>query len=214
MQTTQELNRRPSPATRPHPLGYRDGLLWMGSWDTDRLYAIDPQTWSVRSEIESPGRPYGITAYGNELRVVVAHGEEEDRYLYRVRPDRGFDLDSKTPCPDFTGSFLAANGTTLYLGQMGLRRILVLAGGAQIEREVALPTRCAGFGFGRDGRFYMISGDEELEHLQLGTLDASQPNPQFEPIRPLPDEARSLVFDGSQWWTCLRDANEIGSFTA
>lgn len=185
----------------------------MGSWDTDRLYAIDPQTWSVRSEIESPGRPYGITAYGNELRVVVAHGEEEDRYLYSVRPDRGFDLDSKTPCPDLTGSFLAADESTLYLGQMTYRRILVMEDDLAVRREIALPTRCAGLGVGRHGRFYMISGDDELEHLQFGTLDITQDTPQFEAIRALPDEARSLAFDGARWWTCLRDLNEIATFS-
>ena len=59
----------------------------------------------------------------------------------------------------------------------------------------------------------MISGDDELEHLQFGTLDVAQSKPQFESIRPLPDEARSLAYDGSVWWTCLRDSNEIASFT-
>jgi hypothetical protein len=186
----------------------------MGSWDTDRIYAIDPQSWSVRHDIEAPGKPYGITAFGDELRVVIAHGEEDDRYLYRLLPDQGFDLGSKTPCPDLTGSFLTSSGSTIYLGQMTFRRILVLKSDSTIEREIALPTRCAGFSFGPGGRFYMISGDAELEHLQFGTLDISQSEPQFGNIRPLPDEARSLAYDGSQWWTCLRDANEILSFEA
>ncbi len=212
MQTTQELNRFPSPATRPHPLAYRDGLLWMGSWDTDRIYTIDPQTQSVRNEIEAPGRPYGTTVYGDELRAVIAHGEEEDRYLYRLLPDRGFDLSSKTPCPDLTGSYIAAKGTTIYLGQMGFRRILELNAEGTIEREIALPTRCAGFGFGPDG-FYMTSADEEFENLVFGRFDIGSREPQFESIRPLPEEARSLAYDGTRWWTSLRDANEIASFT-
>lgn len=186
----------------------------MGSWDTDRVYAIDPHSWSVRHEFESPGKPYGLTAYGDELRVVVAHGEDDDRYLYRLSPDRGFALDSKTPCPDLTGSYLAADGSTIYLGQMTLKRVLALKPDSTVEREIALPTRCAGLGFGPGGRFYMISGDAELEHLSFGTLDVSKSEPQFEGIRPLPDEARSLTFDGASWWTCLRDANEIASFTA
>ncbi|MBV8532083.1 MAG: hypothetical protein JO104_12265 [Candidatus Eremiobacteraeota bacterium] len=213
MQTTQELNRRPSPATRPQPLAFREGLMWMGSWDTDRIYAIDPQSWSVHHEIAAPGRPYGIIPYGDDLVVVVAHGEEDDRYLYHCSPERGFDLGSKTPCPDLTGSFIAAQGSTIYLGQMHYRRILALKSDATVEREIALPTRCAGFGFGPGGRFYMISGDMELEHLSFGTLDIATDTPQFEGIRTLPDEARSLAYDGSQWWTCLRDLNEIASFT-
>lgn len=214
MQTTQELQRHPAPATRPQPLAYLNGLLWAGSWDTDRIYAIDPKTWNVQKEIEAPGKPYGLTAYGKELRAVISHGEEDDRYLYRLDPNQGFDLGSKRECPDLTGSFLAADGSTIYLGQMTFRRILVLDADVAVQREIPLPTRCAGFGFGPGGRFYMISGDTELEHLQFGTLDIAQSQPQFEAIRALPDEARSLAYDGSRWWTSLRDANEIASFTA
>ena len=125
----------------------------MGSWDTDRIYAIDPRSWEVRKEIEAPGRPYGITAVGEELRVVVAHGEEDDRYLYRLVPETGFDLNSKTACPDLTGSYLACAGSTIYLGQMTLRRILALNPNATVEREIPLPTRCAGLSFGPGGQF-------------------------------------------------------------
>jgi hypothetical protein len=213
MQITEKLDRHPAPASRPHPLAYLNGLLWVGSWDTHRIYAIDPQSWSVRQEIEAPGRPYGLTVVGSEMRAVIAHGEEEDRFLYRLTPDGGFDLSSKAACPDFTGSHLAASGTTLYLGQMGFHRILVLQPDMTIEREIALPTRCAGFGFGPDGRFYMISADEEFEDLKFGTLDVSQSAPPFEAIGAMPEEARSLVYDGSRWWTSLRDANEIASFS-
>ena len=184
----------------------------MGSWDTERLYVLDPATLQARKEIEAPGRPYGIVAIGDELRVVIAHGEEDDRYFYRVR-DGAFDLASKTPCPDLTGSFMTACDSTIYLGQMHYRRILEMDAHYTVRREIALPTRCAGFAFGPDGRFYMISTDDEFENLQFGTLDVTQNEPQFEPIRPLPDEARSLAFDGARWWTCLRDANEIASFT-
>ncbi len=213
MQRTDDLVRRPSPATRPHPLAYLGGLLWMGSWDTDRVYAIDPQSWTVRSEVEAPGKPYGLAAVGDELRVVVGIGEDDDRYLYRLSADGRFDATSKTACPDFTGSYLAVAGSTIYLGQMTLRRIVRLNPDATIEREFALPSRCAGIGFGPDGRLYMISGDEELEHLRFGTLDLAPSAPRFESIGALPDEARSLVYDGSRWWTCLRDDNEIASFT-
>jgi hypothetical protein len=214
MQTAEELTRRPSPATRPHPLAVQGDLLWTGSWDTDRIYGIDARSWKVRHEFEAPGKPYGLTAYGDELRVVVSHGEDDDRYLYRLSPDRGFDLGSKKPCPDLTGSYLAADGSTIYLGQMTLKRILVLDPDMEVERRIALPTRCGGLGFGPGGAFYMISGDAELENLSFGRLDVSNAEPQFEAIRRLPDEARSLAYDGSSWWTCLRDTNEIASFTA
>lgn len=211
MQTTSELNSRPSPANRPFGLAKFGNDLWMGSWETDRVYVTDPQTLQVRSEIQSPGRPYGIAALGGEVRVVVAHGEEDDRYFYRVR-DGAFDLTSKTPCPDLTGSFMTVRGSTIYLGQMHYQRILEMNSDYSIRRQIALPTRCAGFAFGPDGRFYMISTDDEFENLKFGTLDVAQDRPQFDAIRALPDEARYLLHDGSTWWTSLRDANEIANF--
>ncbi len=213
MQTAIELHRHSSPATRPQPLAYLAGTLWMGSWDTDHLYAIDPNGWTVREEIAAPGRPYGLAAIGNELRVVVALGEEDDRYLFRFVPGQGFDESSKTACPDFTGSHLAAQGEHLFLGQMHDRRILVLDGQGAILRQIALPTRCGGFGFGPGGRFFMISGDEELEHLRFGTLDVTQAAPQFEGIASIDDNARCLAHDGTRWFTSLRESNEIATFS-
>ena len=162
MQTTQELDRRPSPAARPHPLTFQGGLLWMASWETNGIYGIDPQSWEVRHEFESPGQPFGISGYGEGLLVVISHGDDDDRYLYKLSPERGFDLNSKTPCPDLTGSHLAAQGATVYLGQMHYRRILVLKPDMTIERTIALPTRCGGLGFGPGGGFYIISADEEF----------------------------------------------------
>lgn len=183
----------------------------MGSWETDRVYVMDPQTLQVREEIQAPGRPYGMAAIGDEVLAVVAHGEEDDRYLYRVRHG-AFDLASKTPCPDLTGSFIATRGSTIYLGQMHYQRILEMNSDYSIRRQIALPTRCSGFAFGPDGRFCMISADAEFENLSFGTLDVTQDSPRFESIRSLPDAARSLVHDGSRWWTSLRDANEIATF--
>jgi len=212
MQPVKEASRHSSPGSRPQPLAFHGNVLWMGSWDTDRLYAIDPQRWQVVEEVAAPGKPYGIAVWGDALRVVVSIGEEDDRYLYRFVPGKGFDSESKTPCPDFTGSHLASNGTTLYLGQMGNRRILALGENDSVLREIALPTRCGGFGF-RDGTLYMISADDEFENLQLATLDVRVTDPALAPVAAIPFDARSLAFDGKLWWTSHREASEIVSFT-
>ncbi|MBV9233689.1 MAG: hypothetical protein JO030_06580 [Candidatus Eremiobacteraeota bacterium] len=212
MQTTLQLIRRPSPANRPFGLAMFEGNLWMGSWESERIYVMDPETLDLRLEIQAPGRPYGIAPIDGELRVVVAHGEEDDRYLYRVRGG-AFDVASKTPCPDLTGSFMTARGSALYLGQMHHRRVLEMSPDYSIRREIALPTRSAGFAFGTDGRFYLISADDEFEHLRFGTLDPSNDHPQFDEMASMPEEARYLLHDGSQWWTSLRDANELATFT-
>ena len=59
----------------------------------------------------------------------------------------------------------------------------------------------------------MISADEEFENLAFGTFDIAGDQAPFESIRPLPEEARSLAHDSTRWWTSLREANEIASFT-
>jgi hypothetical protein len=214
MQDVKELRRNPSPAGRPQPLAFYGKTLWMGSWDTDKLYAIDTQSWKVTDEVAAPGKPYGLTAFGDELRVVVSIGADDDRYLYRFVPGKGFDANSKMACPDFTGSHLASDGTTIYLGQMGLKRILALDEDGAIQREIALPTRCGGFGFGA-GAFYMISTDEEWENVKFAKLDIAAAAPQAVPIAAIPFEgARALAYDGAAWWTSDREVNEIVVFTA
>ena len=212
MEKLEEKQRHPAPATRIQPLAFFGDTLWAGSWDTSHLYAIDPQTWKVTDQVAAPGIPYGLARVGDVLRVVIAIGDEEDRFLFRFVPGKGFDADSKMACPDFTGSHLASDGTTLYLGQMGNRRIVVLNDAGEIERAIALPTRIGGMGFGPAG-FYVIAADEEFEKLELGTLDVRTGNPALAPIAPIPWDARSLVYMGDAGWTSLREAGEIVSFT-
>jgi len=212
MQNVKELQRHRSPGSRPQPLAFLEKRLWVGSWDTDHLYAIDPLKWSVVEEVSAPGKPYGIASFGNELRVVVSIGEDDDRYLYRFVPGQGFDPESKTACPDLTGSQLVSDGTTLYLGQMGNRRILALDASGSVLREIPLPTRFGGMGFG-EGTFYIIAADDEFENLQLATLDLQLGKPDIVPVAAIPFDARSLAFDGNAWWTSHREASEIVSFT-
>jgi hypothetical protein len=212
MQTIKELERHIAPGGRPQPLAFHEGTLWMGSWDTHHLYAIDPKTWAVLDEVAAPGQPYGIAAFDGALRTVLAIGEEDERYFYRFVPGQGFDLESKTPCPDTTGSHLASDGTTLYLAQMTHGKILAFDAQGAVLREIALPTRSGGIGFG-PGAFYMITADDEFDVLQLATLDITLDHPEAVPLAPMPAEARSLAFDGTSWWTNLREANETIAFT-
>jgi len=211
MNAIEELTRRPSPGGRPQPLAYRDGILWIGSWDTDRLYAVDPQSWKVREEVAAPGRPFGMAVVGDEIRVVVSIGADDDRFFYRFVPGQGFDDASKTPCPDFTGSHLAFDGTTLYMTQLGLQRILAFDKEGNVLRAIALPTRCGGIGV-RDGAFYIVAADQEFENLTLASLDVRESEPQATEVALLPAEARALVFDGHAWWTSLREDGQILSF--
>jgi outer membrane protein assembly factor BamB len=212
MQTIEELHRRPSPGSRPQPLAFDGSTLWVGSWETDHLYALDPQTWAVTDEVAAPGKPYGLAAFGGELRVVVSIGDDDDRYLFRFVPGKGFDPDSKVACPDYTGSHLVTDGTTLYLGQMGNRRIVALDESGSIQREIALPSRCVGLGFGSGG-FHIIACDEEFENLYLAKIDLETDTPALIAEAAIPFDARCLAFDGTAWWTSQRESSQIVAFT-
>lgn len=212
MEEVREIFRRTSPAQRPQPLAMHAGRLWMGSWETDRLYAIDPQSWKIVAEVAAPGKPYGLAAYGGALWAVVSLGDDDDRYLMRFSSESGFDDSSRVACPDFTGSHLAADADALYLCQQGKGRILAIDAGAHVRREILLPTRCAGLGFGAGGALYIISGDEELENLKFAAFDLTAETPQADALATIPFDARSLAFDGTNWWTSHREAGEIVSF--
>ena len=209
--TINERARHTSPGGRPQPIAVHDGTLWVGCWDTSRLYAIDAKTWSVRDEIAAPGQPFGMASFGGALSVVISLGEDDDRYLYRFVPGKGFDLESKTACPDLTGSHLAAEGDTLYLVQATYQRLIEFGKDGSVRREIALPTRCAGLAFAKNAS-YMISADDEFENLRLATFDIHAEHLEVAPVAAMPDEARGLAFDGTAWWTCHREENEIVSF--
>ena len=212
MQDVTELQRRAAPAGRPQPLAFHRDRLWIGSWDTDRLYALDPRTWDVVDEVLAPGKPYGIAVQGDDIVTVLGVGDDDDRYLYRFAPGRGFDT-NPAPCPDFTGSHLAAGGETLYLCQQGNRRVLVLDPGGAVRREIPLTTRCAGLAFGPSGESFIIAGDAEFENLELAAYDLRRDVPELAPVAAVGFDARGLTFDGANRWTSHREASEIVSFT-
>ena len=53
--TIFEHRRLPSPGVTPQALAWdgKRGVLWMGSRDLRRVYAIDPAEWKVTEDIES-----------------------------------------------------------------------------------------------------------------------------------------------------------------
>jgi hypothetical protein len=94
---------------------------------------------------------------------------------------------------------------------MANQRILRLDAQGSVLRELALPTRCAGIGFGAGG-FFMISTDEEFERMYFASLDLRASQPDIAQLAEMPSESRGLAFDGTAWWTSQREANEIVSF--
>ncbi|MEO9263486.1 MAG: hypothetical protein ABI282_05290 [Candidatus Baltobacteraceae bacterium] len=211
MQNITELLRLPSPAPRPQPIAFQGDALWIGAWGTQRLYAIDPQKWTVREEAPVPGKPFGMTVIGDELRVLIAI-DDDDRYIYRFVPGHGIKTEGRIPCPDLTGSHLAYDGDTLFVSQNANRRILALDAKGNEVREIPLERRPLGMTIA-DGCFYLLTGNDENDDVEFTRVDARGTTPVVSALATVPFDARALAYDGARFWTNHRDNNEIVAFS-
>lgn len=212
MKDISEHLRLPSPAPKPLGVAFDGGTLWMASRETHGLYAIDAASWTVRDEAQAPGGPFGMAVVGDELRVVVGIGENDhDRYVYRFIPGHGFKSD-RLACPDLTGAHVAFDGDVLFLSQASYRKILALDAQGNPTREIPLDRIPLGMTI-VEGRFYLITSDDEFENLEFTVVDARGESPRTETQAAIPFDARGLTFDGSRFWTSHRDENQIVSFS-
>src|SRR5438046_7431746 len=92
MKDITELRRLASPAPRPQALVFDGGTLWLSSIETSRIYEVDPAALRVRGEWAAPGKPWGLTGIGSELRGGWGEGGDDDRLIRRVAEGRGRDL--------------------------------------------------------------------------------------------------------------------------
>ena len=205
-----EVLRLPSPAPRPQPIAFDGDTLWMGSWDTQRVYAIDTHKWTVTSESPAPSRMFGMTMLGDELRVVVSD-ENDDRYMQRFIPGHGF-KNGRVALPDHSGAHLAFDGDEIFVSQLGNKRILAMDNDGKVLHTIPLERGAVGMTI-VDGCFYLISGDEELEDLRFTKVDARGSEPVVTDLATVPFDARALAYDGTRFWTCHRDNHEIVAFT-
>jgi sugar lactone lactonase YvrE len=206
-----EALRLPSPAPRPQSLAFDGDKLWMGSIDTNRLYALDPRQWTVIEEAKTPGKPWGMTVVGDEIRVICGEGDEDDRIIRRFVPGHGFKTQHAIECPDKTGSQLSYDGTWLYVSQWYNRRILGLDEQGNVVREIELPRGICGQCY-VDGNFFVVTtDDEESDEYFLGKIGGDGTG-GFTDLARIPFAARALAYDGARFWSNHREANEIVAF--
>jgi hypothetical protein len=131
------MHRFRAPAPRPQSLAFDGKFLWMGSIETCRLYAIDPEKWTVVEEAAAPGFPWGMTAVKGGLRVLCGEGEYDDRFVRSYVPGHGFG--ERVPCPDNTGSQLGFDGKSLYISQWYKKRILAIDDAGAVLSTLHVP---------------------------------------------------------------------------
>lgn len=207
-----ERRRLSSPSPTPQALAWHEGMLWMGSRDLRRIYAIEVKTWTLAQEMEAPGIPWAAVSAGDDLWFTIGEGPEDDRYLRRYLPGSGFAGTDRIPCPEFTGSYVSSDGKHLYLSQWYKHRILKLDSMGNILRIIAVGAEICGHVF-VDGVIYVLRGTEQgNEDWRIARLDPRQEAPEIQDLAGVPFPCRSLAFDGENFWTNHRAANQIISF--
>ena len=208
-----ELRRMPSPAPTPQALAWREEVLWISSRDARRLHGIDPQTREVIEEAATPGICWGGVSAGGALYFVSGEGPEDDRYLRRYEPGRGFDNAYRVALPELTGSYLSFDGQGLYVSQWYKHRVLQLdPESGIILRTLEVGAEICGHAF-VDGLLYVLCGTEQNgESWHVGCLDLRETTPQVEPLAQVPFACRSLAHDGENFWTNHRAENQTVSF--
>jgi hypothetical protein len=209
-----EQRRLHSPATTPQALTWDSNakLLWMGSRDLRRIYAIDPKGWTVVEEIEAPGIPWAAVGTNGTLRFTIGEGPDDDRYIRRFVRNAGFSETDRIACPEFTGSYLSYDGDHLYLSQWYKHRILKLDANGNLLRKIDVGAEICGHVF-VDGLIYALRGEEKPnESWRIAWLDPGQETPEIKDIAFMPFACRSLTFDGEFFWSNHRAADEIVSF--
>ena len=207
-----ERERLASPAVTPQALAWHKGELWFGSRDLKRIYRMDRKSWKVLEETEAPGIPWAAVSVGDNLWFTIGEGEEDDRYLRRFVPGKGFSDSDRIACPDFTGSYLSYDGEDLYLSQWYNFRILRLDEKGNITREIAVGAEISGHTF-VDGKIYVLRGTEQNGgDWRLARLDPRKKTPDVQELARVPFQCRSLAYDGERLWTNHREADRIVCF--
>ena len=206
-----ERRRVASPDVTPQALAWHKNALWMGSRDSRRIYRIEPDGWKVFQESEAPGIPWAAVSIGEALFFNLGEGTADDRYLRRYSLDRGFSETDRVPCPEFTGSYLSYDGSHLYLSQWYKRRILELDRSGNILQTYDIGAEICGHTF-FGGAIYVLRGTEQgNEDWRIARLNLETPGALLD-LAKVPFQSRSLAFDGSNFWSNHRVANEIVCF--
>lgn len=208
-----ELRRLHSPAVTPQALAWHLGTLWIGSRDARRLYGVNPQTWAVVEEAAAPGIPWGAASADGVLYLTSGEDPDDDRYLRRYQPGRGFDESYRVALPEFTGSYVSFDGEGLYVSQWYEHRVLrIERESGRILRTVQVGAEICGHTFA-EGQLYVLRGTEQNgESWHVARLDLRAETPQVEPLAQVPFACRSLAFDGKRFWTNHRAENQTVSF--
>lgn len=188
----------------------------MSSRDLGTLCKIDVEPWKVVEEIDPPGVVWAAAFTNDGWRFTIGKGLNDDRYIYRYAPDDRFT--KLFACPDLAGSYLSFDGEHYYFSQWYKGLIHQVDDSGKIVRTINAGAEICGHTF-VDGMLYVLRGREnqdvpnKAEDWRIVRLDPREEMPEVKDLARVPFACRSLTFDGANFWTNHRAANETVSFT-
>ena len=207
-----EIVRIPSPAPAPQALACDGEHLWLGSWDTARIYGIYANQGRVFEEQQAPGKPVGATVVGDELRLVCSE-LDDSRFIRRYVPGHGFKSHDVIACPDDTGSFLAFDGTSLWLSQRHNKLVLELDALGTPVRTVPVGEEIMGMAWVGERLYLSTWLGKERGGCRIAYIEPRTPHPQPVFVAQSPFAAVSLARDGGRFWTNDFRSREIVAFS-
>lgn len=214
MKPITELQRRAAPFPKPQAIFVDGGTLWLSSRQTKNFYAVDRSTLAVTWECAVPAgeTAWGATKLGDNVYVVcgVDVMDVDTRVIRRVRPGVGFDPAFILPCPDGMGSHISHDGTSLVLSQWYPQKLISIGADGQPGRVLTAPHQIVGHCYARGAFYLATTTDEESDDYFIERLDPA--TGKCEVLARLGFSARGLAFDGTNFWTNHREADQIVMF--
>ena len=211
MKNVVELHRLPSPFPKPQAIFADGATLWMSSRQTRKVYAVDRAAWRVTWEGVVPGDDviWGLTKHGDWLYGVcgVDKTDVDERRIRRFAPRGEFDPNFSVPTPDGVGSHLSHDGATLVLSQWYPQKLISIGADGHAGRVIQLGRQVVGHCFAQGAFWLATTTDEESNEYFLERCDPATGACTM--LARLGFSARGLAFDGENFWTNHRDANEV-----
>ena len=210
-----EKRRLASPTVTPQALAWDGKQLWLSSRDLGTLYRIDSDKWKIVEEFDPPGVVWGAVSTNDGCRFTIGEGVDDDRYVYRYTTTDGFE--KLFACPEFTGSYLSFDGEHLYLSQWYKGQIHRVDDAGNVSRTIDAGPEICGHTF-VDGTLYVLRGREnrgvpnKSEEWRIAKVDVRPETPVVTDLATIPFASRSLTFDGENFWSNHRAANETVAF--
>jgi hypothetical protein len=228
----KERKRFRSPTVTPQALAWDGKQLWMSSRDLGLLYKLDTDSSKIVDEIDPPGVVWAAVATNGAMHVTIGKGTNDDRYVYRYHGKNGFTR--LFACPDFAGSYLSYDGRNVYLSQWYEQRILKMDSTGNAADKIDIGAEICGHVFA-NGALYVLRGTENVprpsyaggkptpekfkagakegeERWWIARIDLGDKNSEVVDVAKVPFAARSLTFDGENFWSNHRAANETVCF--